>query len=310
MTNHILIIFLVVVLYLASCKPSTSSSDTFDTVQENIFAPYNLNSPDTVFLLPKSLKEISGLAYSKTSSMLLTHNDEKGDLYFLDPINGTVDKKINFGKSDDYEGITTNRDKIYIVESNGNVKVVSSQTENKIKEYDGVLNSKNNIEGLAYFPPNQTLLLAAKGNNKLNGNDKNQKSIFQMNTSNGKISPQPFLSIKINDLLNNLAQKDLNKNSTNYKTKSSRIKKIAPSGLAIHPTTNDLFILSSSGKLLVIYSQTGELKALEFLNHSVHRQPEGICFDISGNLYIANEGRGKRGSISKYQKLDPVSLRF
>jgi uncharacterized protein YjiK len=46
-----------------------------------------------------------------------------------------------------------------------------------------------------------------------------------------------------------------------------------------------------------VYSKVGELLAMAELNPKIYAQPEGICFDPSGTLYISNEGNGNKANI-------------
>ncbi|MBK7408618.1 MAG: SdiA-regulated domain-containing protein [Saprospirales bacterium] len=78
----------------------------------------------------------------------------------------------------------------------------------------------------------------------------------------------------------------------------------APSALAIHPLTGHLYLLSSVGKLLVVLDrETGAIIYVQKLKKSVHPQPEGICFDPDGTMYISNEGKDGNGLIHKFAYL-------
>lgn len=73
-----------------------------------------------------------------------------------------------------------------------------------------------------------------------------------------------------------------------------------PSGIAVHPKSNDIYIIGSVGKMMVVLNHTGEIKNLIPLNPKIFWQPEGICFSPDGDLYISSEGRGKAGYILKF----------
>ncbi len=83
----------------------------------------------------------------------------------------------------------------------------------------------------------------------------------------------------------------------------NRSKSFAPSGLAVHPLNEDLYILSAKGSLLVIFDKTKFLKRVIFLNSKTIPQPEGIAFDQLNHLYIATEGQGFSGKIFKFNYL-------
>ena len=62
-----------------------------------------------------------------------------------------------------------------------------------------------------------------------------------------------------------------------------------PSAAAINPLTDELYILSSVNKLLVIADRRGNVKEVFPLNPVIYKQPEGITFTPWGDLLISNE---------------------
>jgi DNA-binding beta-propeller fold protein YncE len=78
----------------------------------------------------------------------------------------------------------------------------------------------------------------------------------------------------------------------------------SPSALAVQPQTRHLYILSSVGKILMVIDQSGRILHIEKLKKKVHPQPEGICFDPAGNLYISNEGKKGRATIQRFNFLN------
>jgi uncharacterized protein YjiK len=63
-----------------------------------------------------------------------------------------------------------------------------------------------------------------------------------------------------------------------------------PSAIAFDPLSGNAYVLSHPEQQLLILSPGYRIKALTFLDPAYFRQPEGICFDPKGNLYISNEG--------------------
>jgi uncharacterized protein YjiK len=74
----------------------------------------------------------------------------------------------------------------------------------------------------------------------------------------------------------------------------------APSGLAIHPKTKTLFIISSVGKMMIEMSLQGNILHQYSLNYPQFTQPEGIFFTENGDLYISNEGKNSTATILKF----------
>jgi DNA-binding beta-propeller fold protein YncE len=121
----------------------------------------------------------------------------------------------------------------------------------------------DNIEGLAADPANNRLLLASKHKGK----------IYAYEPETGDLKEL----WKIDE------------------------KKFAPSALAIHPLTNEIYVISSVSKELLVLSADGEIKASHQLTRKEFKQPEGIAFAPNGDLYISNEGRGGDGNILLFQ---------
>jgi len=70
-----------------------------------------------------------------------------------------------------------------------------------------------------------------------------------------------------------------------------------PSGIAVHPVTGEIYIVSAVGNVLIVLNRKNEIMHLQKLRKKVHQQPEGITFDQKGNLYISNEGKEGKGKI-------------
>ena len=54
---------------------------------------------------------------------------------------------------------------------------------------------------------------------------------------------------------------------------------------------------------MVVLDPSGSPKNVVMLDKDIHRQPEGLCFDKKGNMYISNEGRGLVAKIYQYKYL-------
>ena len=81
--------------------------------------------------------------------------------------------------------------------------------------------------------------------------------------------------------------------------KSLRYK---PSAAAINPVTDELYILSSINKLLVVADRSGVIKKMYHLYPTLFNQPEGIAFKPDGSMFISNEaGKAPTATILFYQ---------
>lgn len=260
--------------------------------------PYDLDAPVYNVSLSRDLKEISGLTYSTASNHLLSINDEKGYIYKLDPANGKIVDRIHFGKSSDYEGIAYHSGDIYVVESNGNITAVDEASKKRKTKFKTKLSRKNDIEGIAFNALDTSLLLCAKAQGSIKKKSGKKKSIFKLDPMTEKIDENPVIHVDLSQASKSIA---IDTQISNYQ--NLRIGKFSPSGIAIHPESQDIYVLSSRGKLLVVFDQKGGLKGVHFLKEEQHAQPEGICFGPDNTLYISNEGRAGKASLKSYSFL-------
>ncbi|MBN2531701.1 MAG: hypothetical protein JXB88_02355 [Spirochaetales bacterium] len=85
----------------------------------------------------------------------------------------------------------------------------------------------------------------------------------------------------------------LDLNTIKEKAVNSKIK-FNPSAIAIHPVTKDMYVLSSSDRLLAVCDSNGTVKEAYMLDPDIFYQPEGISFYPNGDMLISNEGNKKK----------------
>jgi len=76
-----------------------------------------------------------------------------------------------------------------------------------------------------------------------------------------------------------------------------------PSEIAIHPITDEIYMISTVGKLMVVMNRAGIILHIQSLSEEIFKQPEGLCFFPNGDMYISDEGRAGSANILlfKYQ---------
>jgi len=295
------IVFTSGLVYLIN-DTNTVVNDKFSGFhQEQFDLPYNLASPDTFYLMPKELKEISGLSFLEPDKVL-TINDEKANLYTYDFTKEEIVSKIDFGKSGDYESITRRGSTVYIAESNGNIKVIDLEKGEKVDEYDPPLSSRNNVEGLCYDATNNQLLIACKGQLEKKGKSNQLKGIYRFNLENNELNKEPYKIIDIKEESKTLKPLNLTNDRLSQLSINSRLKSFAPSGIAINPISLNTYIISFRGGILTVLDPAKNVLGIYFLAKSIYGQPEGITFNKEGDLYISNEARSTTANILKIKR--------
>ena len=227
-----------------------------------------------IWELPEELNEISGIAWLNERTFACIQ-DEDGIIFIYDLDQNKITDRINFADSGDYEGIAVDGENAFVMRSDGLVFVVENyRTENRTtKTFQTDFSSQNNIESLTFDIRNKRLLIAPKDRDL---NNDGYKRIYQL-TSDHKMDLEPIVKIAMNEKA----------------FKAFRHKKVHktfnPSDIAVHPITQDIYILDGRNPKFLIFSEAGNLKSVQPLDNSTFAQPEGITFSTDGNLFISNE---------------------
>jgi len=253
---------------------------------------YDLLKPVKGWALSDSLAEISGITFLK-NERLIAIEDMHPILYELklgDSI-GSIINKLEFRETNkekfDFEDLAAVGDTIYALWSHGAVFKITKQKKGYTSERTKTwLKKENNTEGLAYDPLSGNLLVACKDDAGLEDVKKTTRAVYEFDTKADSLKPDPFMLIKKSDFENVAGEKI----------------DFYPAAIGIHPVSHDIFIISTKEtKCIAQFTYDGKLKAFDYLEKEMLPQPEGICFDTNGDLYISTQARhGKPPHIYKF----------
>lgn len=249
---------------------------------------FNFDRPDQVVKLPKELQEISGLTSWKSDVEVLAVQDEAGVVFVLNTMDGKIQESFEFGKDRDYEGIARVDDDIYVLERDGDIhhsRYQPKQKEVKSVKLETRFSYRNDTEGICYDPATGSLLIVPK-EQELNptDEDKYRHGIYAYNLKDSMMRSQPICFVD-----------ELAVGQAIY-GKPGRYN-LKPSGIAVDPITEDIYVLAAVGNILVVINRESQIKHIELLKEKVFRQPEGITFNASGDLLLSSEGRGGKGVL-------------
>lgn len=300
---NITILILAVSGALNSC--STAGRDAGTAEREHIFA-YDLNSPDHEYELQKILREISGIAWYSHNKIACIQ-DEQGIIFLFDEETGKISDSYTFGKNGDYEGIAVYQDTAWVLKSNGTIYKVTNFTRDNRKTFifPTPLSARNNTEGLVYDFSENNLLIACKNQPSINGKEQltGFRTIYRFDIFENKLEVKPAYLIDPKWFSGFEETKYFKRISLNLANKLHLAENSVfnPSGIAIHPLEDELYIISATPGKLIVMNRDGNIRHIQTLDKHIFRQPEGICFSPEGDLYISNEGNNGRGNILKFK---------
>jgi uncharacterized protein YjiK len=289
----ILMLYLAMITVGCHSKSGNVVSSVTSAKSESAIS-YDLSKPVRSWELPDSLREVSGNAFVDADHLLMIE-DLHPQLYLIRlEQKGVIEKQVPFLKEEDkkfdIEDVALSGDTAYALWSHGVVyQIAHWNSQAAVQRWETGLSKKNNTEGLCINPVTHQLLIACKNRGGEEDEKKSTRDVYQFDPASGKTGSEPFLRIQIND----------------FKDAGYDVEHFYPSALAVHPQTKDIYILSTrETKAMAIYSYTGKLKSLQFIDKDLIPQPEGICFSKDGDLYISTEGKhGEGAKVMEFEKV-------
>lgn len=244
------------------CGPEKKTSDSPKQ--------YDLNEP-LKMVLPNDLNEISGLSYYKKDSSVFAIIDEDG-LLFKISLNGSgAIKKWRFDKKHDFEDVVLHDSTFYVLISNGDIESLKFTRDSIVKtksRFPDADKHSNEFETL-YYDDSAGLMMMCK-----KCEDDKRKIVTALNYKPDSLAYIPGFTIDA-DAVAKIVKDD-----------KLRFK---PSAAAVNPLTNELYILASVNKLLIVTDRKGTVKNVYPLDPVTFNQPEGITFTPWGDMIISNE---------------------
>ena len=251
-------------------------------------ARYDFEEPDRQFRLPRRMREISGLVML-AGNRLLAHDDERGTVVEIDYRDGSVVKDFELGGprgrvADDFEGIAAAEGRLYLVTSAGRLYEFVEGDDGAAVPYNRFetgVGRVHEIEGLAYDPDRRELLLVSK--NPRNPRQGDQIVIYRWSLVTKRLVEDGRIHIEADAFARPIDRKTFQ-----------------PSGIERHPASGHYFVVAARQRAVAEITPGGTVLAVIRLKPSRHRQAEGITFAADNSLVIADEGAGKRATLSFY----------
>lgn len=273
-----------VVGWLLTPEPTHMNAEHY--ADESELRRYDFSGDAETLKLDGPLNEISGVAFDD-EGRLFGHNDEKGDVFQIDPKTGDVLKRFSLeGKvREDFEGIALVGETFFLVASDGTLYAFEDASDGEETPYRKIktpLKKDNDVEGLCYDLATESLLVACKED----PGDKDYddfRAVYSFSLADEEMDEKPRFLIE---------RKRLEKFSEHDEFKPSAIER--------HPIGGTFFVLGGKGRVVVELSPEGDVLAAATLDPKRHRQPEGLAFTLDGTMYVADESAGAGGRITVY----------
>jgi uncharacterized protein YjiK len=271
--------WLVAALVAACGAPSTvEARDAGDSLFQS--------APAQRWRLPDQLREISGMA-TAPGGRLFAHDDERAVIYELDVARGAIVKSFALGDAalrGDFEGLAITPDGAFWMTTSAGLLYRFAEGANgahvTFETFDSGLGEICEVEGLAYLPSEESLILACKQNQARRMRD--QVSLYRWPMSG---AAQAWRELPEADL-----------------TGPAGVERFSPSAIEFDARSGRVLLLSARDGALAELGADGAVLASRALG-GAHAQPEGVAVLADGSLVISDEASGGHPQLSRYSRV-------
>ena len=282
-----------VLLFALACPVGVHSvvaqSDSMSPAESQALRHYDLRGAGTRrFKLPSQLAEISGLAFTP-DGRLLAHGDERGVIWQIDPATGVPANRFGFGSHGrllhgDFEDIQVVGQRVFLVSSDGRIFEAREPRDDVIVDAiprSAGLASACEIEGLAFDPPSQSLLVLCK--HAWTKRWRRSVVVLAVSIVSWRFEAEPRMLIRESDLERVTGEKQFH-----------------GSAMVRHPRTGTYLLLAGPQHSYAEVTATGTVIGGGQLPSDLHRQAEGMAVGPDLTLYISDEAAGKHATLTAY----------
>lgn len=305
MSRQIYFSFIIVALSFITVKRIQKAG--FDHYQflQTIFQKengwFNFNRPDFVLNLPFELRNISGMT-NQSSDEIACMQDENGIIFIYNVETDSIIRQFNFGSSADLAGLTQVDSSFYLLRKDATLIEFSAPYDSlSVKETKLKIGTIEN-EAMCFDERNNRLLIAPKKSLGLDTESENFRAIYAIDLKTKALNESPLFVIDIAEIEAFANERNL---ALPYQLERLSIDsvnslKFVPSSIAVHPKTDEIYILSSIDHTLAVFDKEGKLISYQKLDSKMLSMPECITFLENGDLIIRNNSYYNAPTLLKF----------
>ena len=283
-----------IVLLAVSCRQTAGEQQVEEWPAGD--SVYVFAEPDARFALSNELDEISGLA-ALEDGMLAAIQDEDGELYIIDPSSGQIVDRRTFGEMGDYEAVDVAEGRLLVLRADGQVSSFENWSAASFSGESLMLDvpKRCDAEGMRYDPEGSRILISCK--DEPGKGLEVEKAIFAFSLDGVKLQDDPVYIIDTRSFNVSMPDHPVNEAVRSVLSDKVDLSGFRPSELAIHPITDELYILSAVRESIVALNRSGQVTGIWMLSDELLDQPEGMAFLPNGDLFIASEVGSKKNAV-------------
>ncbi len=248
---------------------------------------FDLSHPQSVHHLPMGISPFSDVTMLDSTQMLGL-DQEVGSLILFDLTTNSIKSQLTLGETK-FTDMAMMDSTVVLLDADHQVHFLLPPYDSLSFETASKIDEDLIINGACLHSSTKRMFLMSEPVEK--GEGLFTSSIYTYNLNHRKLNETTLFDVNTTDIElfaseNNISLPLL---SVNDFGDSISGLNFTPSAIAVHPKTNEIYILSSGDKSLVVYDQFGKVVNFTFLDPSLFTAPSGLTFLANGDLLISNK---------------------
>ena len=248
---------------------------------------FDLIHPNSVQTLPMGVQPFSDITLLD-STHLIGLDHQSGSLFVYDMDANSVAPFLPWDLGSRICNISTVDSTLLLVDDAKHIHFLASPYDSSSLTTLNLENELFEATSICVHQESHRLYMIAANEERTEGYS--NSSVYAYNLNQHKLNAQPLFSISAEDVEAFAIQNNLIAPHTDlsFMEDSNQTMDFIPSAIAVHPKTNEIYVLSQADRTLVVFNQFGEIVNFTSLNKTTFSNPSAMTFKKNGDLVITD----------------------
>ncbi len=247
---------------------------------------YNWHAPFSSLELPLGLSSIKNICILD-STRFVAIDQQSGSVVLLDELSGKLVGQLNLSPSFQFSSLAV-YDSVLVLQDQLNQLHFLGAPYDSTSEI-GLNELSSELKFMSFCSHPITKRLFFLGDEIDKGEGRYSNYVYGFGLGNRKLREKPLFEIESEKIEQYALQMGIvSQNAFAQSSSEQSVFNFKPSALAVHPKTNEIYVLSQERAQLAVFNQFGEVVNFIPLSRSLANHPTDIQFHPNGDLIVIN----------------------
>ena len=248
---------------------------------------FDLQHPNSVQTLPMGIQPFSDVTLFD-STHLIGLDGKNGSLFMYDMVANSVSPFLSWDLGAKICNISTMDSTLLLVDDAKHIHFLHSPYDEASLKTLNLDNEQFEATSVCIHQESHRLFLMTSNEERTEGYS--SSSVYAYNLNQQKLNAQPLFSISGEDIEAFAIQNKLIAPHSDLSIIDDTLESMnfTPSAIAVHPKTNEIYVLSRGDHSLVVFNQFGEIVNFTSLDKTTFSNPSAMTFKKNGDLVITD----------------------